>query len=112
MAVTCRRWLAIDRAVHPTGGLDSAVARSRATVELDRRMVPFSPGAVTSCKPSSQGVPPGKSHDALCKATLSRFWSAAFLYDILRTRGPIAADHAFRTPRGQFSFDYPVHHVT
>ncbi|KAL3181282.1 hypothetical protein MRX96_008779 [Rhipicephalus microplus] len=54
LAVACRRCLAVDPAVHPTGGLVSAVARSRATVELDRRMVPFSPGAVTSRKPSSR----------------------------------------------------------
>ncbi|KAH8018424.1 hypothetical protein HPB51_006046 [Rhipicephalus microplus] len=90
------------------GGLVSAAAGSRATVELDRRMVPFYPGAVTSRKPSSRRY----RQASLCKATLPRFWSAAFLYDILRTRGPIAAHHAFKTPRGQFSFDYPVHQVT
>ncbi|KAL3181279.1 hypothetical protein MRX96_008776 [Rhipicephalus microplus] len=106
LAVAYRRWLAVVPAVHPAGA--SSPLPPEATVELDRRMVPSSPGAVTSRKPSSRGY----RQASLCKATLSRFWFAAFLYGILRTRGPIAAHHAFRTPRGQFSFDYPVHHVT
>ncbi|KAL3191939.1 hypothetical protein MRX96_059442 [Rhipicephalus microplus] len=92
------------------GGLVSAAAVSHRRTRSTNGSL-FS-GSCDLAQAVESRVPPGKSHDGLCKATLSRFWSAAFLYDILHKRGPIAAHHAFRTPRGQFSFDYPVHHVT
>ncbi|KAL3181283.1 hypothetical protein MRX96_008780 [Rhipicephalus microplus] len=92
------------------GGLVSAAAGSHRRTGSTNGS--FFSGSCDLAQAVESGVTPGKSHDGLCMATLSRFWSAAFLYDILRTRGPIAAHHAFRTPRGQFSFVYPVHHVT